>query len=130
MEPRSADERHESLLQGQHPSDAPSSTGAAGARRGAPAVASSSSSRAAKLDAIINESGFGKFQWKVCVLVGAMVYVPAGWIMLPVFVNPQLARQLPAVFTERRCVRAPTACFCLLDSLAAPFSPTASAAAD
>ena len=56
----------------------------------------------AALDAIIDGSGFGRFQWKICVVVGAVVYMPAGWIILPVFVNPQLAQQQPDVFTERR----------------------------
>jgi hypothetical protein len=59
---------------------------------------------AAAVDPLIDDAGFGPFQWKVCILVGAIVYMPAGWIMLPVFVNPQLSRLQPEVFTERRCV--------------------------
>ena len=56
---------------------------------------------AAAADPFIDEM-FGAFQWRVCVLVGAIVYLPAGWIMLPVFVNPQLVRDEPEIFTENR----------------------------
>ncbi len=94
------EERLEQPLLVQSAHAAVSSTGGAGTPP--PVRVWTTSKAGAALDAIIDGSGFGTFQWKICVLVGAVVYIPAGWIMLPVFVNPQLARQQPDVFTERR----------------------------
>ncbi len=79
-----------------------SSTGGEGGTASPSSVRESSLHAGAALDAIIDGSGFGAFQWKICALVGGVVYMPAGWIMLPVFVNPQLAQQQPDVFTESR----------------------------
>ena len=84
------DDRRQPLLEHDSPSAAASS--GAGDTAAAPA----------SLEEAIDGSGFGAFQWKICVLVGAFVYMPAGWIMLPVFANPQLAQQHPEVFTDRR----------------------------
>ena len=88
-----ADERRQPLLEHDPPGTAASSS-AGGTARAVPA----------SLQEVIDGSGFGAFQWKICVLVGALVYMPAGWIMLPVFANPQLAQQDPEVFTETRWV--------------------------
>ena len=55
---------------------------------------------AAAADGFITE--FGPFQGKVSILLGAGYYYSAGWILLPVFVNPQLQSAQPDVFTTNR----------------------------
>ena len=76
------------LLRGARPSDA------------VQAEAAPRPPQAAAVDRFIDR--FGLFQWKVCAVVGAMVYGPAGWIMLPVFVNPLLTDAAPETFTADR----------------------------